>query len=341
MITIKEIAKEARVSIATVSRVLNGTGGYSQETFDRVNKIADAHHYLKNAAAHTLVSASSKIIGILIPSVSTSFSGDIINGIEDAAYAAGYDVILAHTGIGGDERRLLENINMMRNRQVEGLVIVSNQFTETALTLIQRLRLNTTLISTSTRNNSLPAFVIDDVAAMHAVTSYLLSIGHQHIAIIGADPDDHVTGAPRIKGYRDAMMDAGMVPSIAWVQRGDFSYESGYTGFKRLYSGEHDITAVCCVSDEAALGVIAAAHEFGLSVPDDLSVTGFDGTRLSEMVRPRLTTVRQPFYRMGKAGATALLQHITSGESINGETFPFEIEIRESTKPLDTQRRGE
>lgn len=330
--TIKDIARVAGVSTATVSRVLNHLGGYNEETEKKVMAVAKALGYRKNENARSLVQKSSKTIGVIMPEVTTAFYGDIIKGIEDVAYEYGYSVILTHAGSQGS--RIQESMNLMGERRVDGLIIVSVELHEPAMESLLSLDVPYILISTKTKREDAPYIKVDDERAAYTAVKYLIDHHHRTIGMAGANPEDPIAGAPRINGYIQALLDHGIKVDLNLIQAGDFSFESGKQAMQAFLENQAKITAVFCASDEAALGIISACFERQISVPEDLSVVGYDNSKVSSMSIPPLTTVAQPLYEMGRAGSSKLMDAIIHHTSIESQVIAHELVVRQSVKKL-------
>lgn len=288
--------------------------------------------YRRNENAISLVKNETKTLGVIMPDLATSFSGTIINGIEDTAYAEGYSVILMHAGVEGN--RLIESLNLMAERRVAGLVIVSIALTSDQSKVLQALGIPFILLSTEAIGHPFPYLKVDDYTASYHAVTYLIEKGHRGIALAGASPTDPIAGKPRIRGYRDAMEFHGLAVKEEWIQAGDFSFEAGKQALAHLKDELDQLTAVFCVSDEVALGVIAACFANGIRVPDDLSVVGYDNSPIASMSIPPLTTIAQPFYYMGQTGCTNLIQSIRTGRDMLSQITPFELIERDSVRDL-------
>lgn len=333
MATIKDIAKKAGVSTATVSRILNGQGGYTEETFKKVKAISQELNYTKNTLARNLVRKKSQIIGVVVPNVSTSFSNPIIDGIEDFAESKGFNVIIAHAGLAS--KHLSEKIGKMKESQVDGLIIISSLMTKKDGGYIKKLGLKTVLISTMLLGSDFPYIKVNDFSAMYQITNYLIKLGHRKIAIVGPNMADGVSGIPRFAGYKQALTDAGIRYEADWLQAGVFDFESGQIGMRNILKKRLDVTAACCVSDECALGVISEAAGRGISIPEQFSVTGYDGTELAKMVTPTLTTIKQPFYQMGYQGCEGLVKMINNNQlPYRNQLVDFSIQVGKTTKKI-------
>ncbi|WP_314588084.1 LacI family DNA-binding transcriptional regulator [Paenibacillus terrigena] len=330
--TIKDIARVAGVSTATVSRVINNLGGYNEETEKKVNAVAKALGYRKNENARSLVQKSTNTIGVIMPDVTTSFYGDIIRGIEDMSYEHGYSVILTHAGSSGS--RILESLNLMGERRVDGLIIVSIELHDAAIDALTSLDIPFILLSTMTNRADTPYLKVDDYAAAYAAVEYLIANNHRVIGMAGANPNDPISGAPRILGYTQALRDHGIKVDLNLIKAGDFSFESGQAAMKSFLEDQAPMTAVFCASDEAALGIISTCFEHGIGIPTDLSVVGYDNSKVSHMSIPPLTTVAQPLYDMGREGCSELMDAVQHKIKIESKVIPHELVVRKSVRTL-------
>lgn len=331
-VTIKDIAKIANVSIATVSRVLNEAGGYNEETKMKIMDVANKLGYTRNEMARSLVQNSSNIIGVVMPNVATIFYGDIISGIENVAHENGYSVILSHSGVNGD--RFNECVKLMAERKVDGLVIVSVELDSEQIEMVKSLNIPFILLSTDSPDKSIPYIKVNDFEAAYSATNYLIENGHLKIAMAGVNPDDRVAGIPRIEGYKKALEDNKLTFNPELIKYGDFSFQSGKDAMDKFIEKKIEVTAVLGVSDDVALGVISSAYKHGLKVPDDLSVIGYDDTRVALMSIPPLTSIKQPFLEMGIKGCEQVIESIKQKKSINSMIIPFSLEVRDSVKKI-------
>lgn len=326
--TIKDIARESGVSIATVSRVLNHLGGYSSEVEAKVLTIAKELGYRKNENARSLVKNTSKTIGIIMPHVTTSFYGKIVNGIEDTAYAHGYSVIITHAGVEGE--RLRNSINLMGERRVSGVIVFSMSLAEDSVESLKQLGVPILLVSTEVLGTGIPYIKVDDYSASFAAVEYLITHGHTKIGLAGASPTDVIAGKPRIRGYLDALEKHQLTAKEGYIHTGDFSFEAGKQAMEHYIATKSDITAVACVSDEVAMGIISVCYKHQIRIPKDLSVIGYDDSEIASMATPPLTTIAQPFYEMGKIGCSNLIASINNGKEIVSQIIPFQLMERET-----------
>lgn len=330
--TIKDIARVAGVSTATVSRVINNLGGYNEETEKKVMAVAKSLGYRKNESARSLVQNSTNTIGVIMPNVATTFYSEIINGIEDASYENGYSVILTHAGSNGC--RIHESLNLMGTRRVDGIIIVSAKLHEAEIESLMSLDIPFILLSTKTNREDTPYIKVDDFSAAYTAVNYLIENNHRVIGMAGANPEDPIAGVPRINGYIEALIAHGIKVDLNLIKAGDFSFESGKKAMQEFIEDQVPITAVFCASDETGLGIISVCFEHGISVPNDISLVGYDNSSVSYMSIPPLTTVAQPFYKMGSEGCLKLISSIQNKVKMDSEVIPHELVIRQSVKKL-------
>jgi LacI family transcriptional regulator len=327
MPTIKDIATQAGVSIATVSRVLNNRGGYTEETRKKVMRVAENMNYYRNEMAAGLKKSAARIIGLIMPKSSTLFYGDIIEGLESVAQQRGYGVIIAHAS--GDGINLSEIISIMAERRVEGLVIASFALAQNVITQINGLPFPVVLVSTQS-DDSIPYIKVDDEAAAFDATEYLIQHGHQKIAIAGPNVTDKIAGVTRIKGYERAMMKHHLPIDPNWIFYGDFSFEAGIHAMKHYFQLSNRPDAVFSVSDDTAIGIMNTAIQEGLQVPADIAVIGYDNTRVARMANPALTAISQPFFQMGEKAGNKIMSAAADNIPIQSEILPHTIVERQS-----------
>ncbi len=333
MATIKDVARQANVSVATVSRILNDLPGYSEATKKRVLKAIRDLGYTKNALASGLVSSKTHTIAVLFPSVSSRFASELLSGIENGAHERRHSVIVCNTDSNG--RRTREYLEVLAQKRVDGVVFVSEWLTEEYETFVERTGLPMVLVSTFTSEYPVPYVRIDDQKAAYDATMYLLERGHRRIGMISGTKEDPVAGYPRVQGYREAVEQYGAAFEESLVAYGDFHYASGRRAAQELLARHGDVTAVFAASDEMALGVVSAAYECGLRIPDDLSLIGYDDTGDAEMAVPPLTTVRQPLFDMGRKAIDLLFDPVA-----HSIIMPHTITERRSVRVIEGGRVG-
>lgn len=328
--TIKDIAKMANVSIATVSRVINNLGGYSEETKQKVLDTAHELGYIQNKSAVSLVSRKSDLIGIIMPQYATTFYGEIISAIEDQAYQSGYNVILTHAGVDGS--RMKESIKLMEERNVDGFIIFSVDLKDVEISLIKKYKIPCVLLSTDTIENEFPFIKVNDQQAISDATSYLITRGNNKLALIGVNPDDRIAGKSRIKGFRESLMQHHLQYSEEDIYFGDYSFDCGKENMKGIIHAGLCYDGIVCASDETALGVMSACSEARIKVPEELSVMGYDNSVTAKMSTPSLTTISQPFREMGSEAVDMLIQLVEKSGEVTSKVAKHEIIIRNSVQ---------
>ncbi|MCK1995018.1 LacI family DNA-binding transcriptional regulator [Peribacillus muralis] len=303
-ITIKDVAKQANVSVATVSRILNNLPGYSDETQQRVKKVIKELGYQPNAVARGLINRKTKTIGVLVPNVSDLFASEVLAGIEEQAHEFGYSVMICKTN--HDGKRTINYLHALYEKRVDGIIIVSEFITLDYYKAIETNNVPVVLVATQS-DYPLPFIKVDDYQAAYDATTYLVKKGHSHIGMIAGTKSDAISTTPRVKGFTDALNDVGITVTNEMITYGDFSFKSGIEGMDKLLKSYPKVKAVFCASDEMAVGALSLLYKRGIRVPERISLIGYDNTATAEKAIPPLTTVAQPLYKMGKDSIQLLL----------------------------------
>lgn len=327
-ITIKDVAKKSGVSVATVSRILNGLEGYSPETKQHVLKVIEELGYKRNAIARGLATKTTRTIGVLIPDVSTNFHGEILRGIEDTAHTNTYSVVLCNAGHIGS--RTPEYLRVLEERQVDAIIIVSINITDEIYNILCVLKIPYILVSTNSNKFNVPYVKVDDEKAAYTATKYLIEKGHNNIAMIAGSEDDLIAGTTRVMGYKKALLDSGINIDNSLIKYGSFSYDSGIQCMNEFLTENKSFTAVFAASDDMAVGVLNVAYKNNIRVPDDLSVVGYDNTQTAAMAIPPLTTVGQPLYDLGKESIEKILLMLKTDTIVESTIMPHKIIERDS-----------
>jgi LacI family transcriptional regulator, galactose operon repressor len=317
-LTIRDIARLAGVSTATVSRVLNQKPDVDPETRERVMDVVNAHHYVPNMTASSLAGGRSRLLGVLVPSLTWPLMPSIMQGIAEVIEQTTYELVLYSISHRTDRSALIDRI--LATRLIDGLIAVYPDGEARAETADRGDR-DASRHLVELYEQGFPVVILDDqslplgstpwvgpdnrVGAFAAV-GHLVSLGHRRIAHVQG-PLEYQCSHDRYAGYTQALERAGTRVAPELVVRGDFTTPAGYAAAMRLLDLADRPTAVFAANDQMAYGVLAAAKERGLRLPEELSVIGFDDTVLSAHVRPALTTVRQPFDEMGRRAAELLL----------------------------------
>jgi LacI family transcriptional regulator len=330
-ITIYDVAREANVSMATVSRVVNGNPNVKPTTRKKVLDAIERLGYRPNAVARGLASKKTTTVGVIIPDISSIFFAELARGIEDIATMYKYNIILSNSD--QNKEKELHLLNTMLGKQVDGIVFMGGNITEEHVEEFKRSPVPIVLAATMEESKQTPSVNIDYKQAAFDAVKGLLDKGHTDVAFVTGPLHDLINQQEKLAGYREALDSAGQAYQEDLVVEGDYSYDSGIEAYEKLAELPKLPSAVFVASDEMALGVIHGAQDAGKSIPDHLEVVGFDNTRLATMVRPQLTTVVQPMYDIG-AVAMRLLTKYMNKEKVEDHivVLPHRIEYRKSTK---------
>ncbi|MBE4908298.1 catabolite control protein A [Bacillus luteolus] len=330
-VTIYDVAREASVSMATVSRVVNGNPNVKPTTRKKVLEAIERLGYRPNAVARGLASKKTTTVGVIIPDISSIFYAELARGIEDIATMYKYNIILSNSDQNKDKE--LHLFNTMLGKQVDGIVFMSGNITEDHVHEFERSPAPVVLAASIETGESIPSVAIDYKQAAYDAVTMLIEKGHRKIGYVSGPMLEPVNAVKKLAGYRQALEEANLDFNEELVVEGDYTYDSGMEAYERLMENSKEISAIFVATDEMALGVIHGAQDNGVSIPEQLEVVGFDNTRLATMVRPTLTTVLQPMYDIG-AVAMRLLTKYMNKEAVDDHivTLPHRIEYRNSTK---------
>ncbi|MDQ0014337.1 LacI family transcriptional regulator [Variovorax boronicumulans] len=325
MATIKDVALRAGVSVTTVSHVVNDTRHVSAKGRERVELAIRELGYVPNAMARSLKSNTTSTLGMLIPNSSNPYFAEIVRIVEDRCFGAGYTLVLCNTD--DEPRRQSVYLQVLAERRIDGLIVVSTGDDDSLVTQLQGLRIPTVLVD---REIADPSCDLVETAHMQGgllAVRHLLSLGHKRIACLGG-PEGLTPSEQRIEGWRMALAEAGTTPNAdALLWRGAFTSQSGYEAMHAILRTEHPPSAVFVCNDLMAIGALRAAHESGVHVPDELSIVGFDDIELSAYTSPPLTTVAQPKERIGALAVDMLLERV-SGKRRDARKVVLQPELR-------------
>lgn len=334
--TIKDIAKESGYGVGTVSRVLNNNPNVSKKARDRIMEVVNAHNYQPNANARHLKMQAQQGIAIIVKGAQNLLFSSILEKMNPVIEERGY--ISYVTYIDQDASEIVEASKLIEDKKPQGLIFLGSNFDQYSIEEIETLNLPcVTVTSNSISYNlkNLSSLSIDDSAAAMYVMDYLHQCGHEHIGIIGGDPNLSSPVQARLMGCRMAMIRVnGQIDMDKQYAYSRFSMESGYKAAKKLIEKYPEMTAVFAMSDLIAMGAIRAFIDMGKKVPEDISVVGFDGISSAEYFVPRLATVRQNAERFAVRGAEIVIYAIESGGQAVHEIIPFEFQKGESVKVL-------
>ena len=326
-VTILDIAEKARVSPATVSRVINKSVVVKESKRKVVLEAMDELGFRPNALARGLVSGRSMTIGVLTQDIGSPLYDNIAKGVIHGLKSSGYSAVLAD-GL-WRENKEVEVINTLLDRQVDGLVLIGGRVSESELVKL-RQRVPVILVGRELRGWEDYCVSIDNFSAAYEGTKFLIELGHRRIAHVKGRHNQE-DAEQRFRGYRKALADAGieLIPDL--VYQGDFFPQSGVLAVSSFLERGESFTAVFAANDMMAMGVRRALHQRSIRCPEDVSVVGFDDQIETAYLVPSLTTIRQPSVEMGMAASAALLDMI-AGKPHKIPSLEASLQVRESTQ---------
>lgn len=330
---IRDVAKVAGVSIATVSRTLKQPEKVREETRLKVMKAVQETGFVPNDLARMFRTRESKTVILLVRDISNPFYLDIYKGVEEEAFAAGYKVLMGDAR--EDDERMTHYVDAVREGHADGLILMSGRFPKALLTNPERLPPMVVAIE-QIEGLRLPTVSVDNLAAASGAVTYLIEQGHRRIVHL-TGPLDEYLGQSRLAGYRLAMERAGLPVDEALIMPGDFSLNCGHERIGELLAKDISFSAIFASSDQMAIGAAGALRDRGLRIPEDVSIIGFDDTLIASVFSPPLTTVFQPRREIGRAAMAMMIERLASGEpsgpDLPDQRFATELVIRKSVAP--------
>lgn len=315
MATIKDVAKHAGVSTSTVSHVLNKTRFVSEDISVRVQAAVKELNYAPSALARSLKVNHTRTFGMLVTTSTNPFFGEVVKGVERRCYQQGYNLILCNTE--GDVERMHSNLDTLLQKRVDGLLLMCSEVEGKEFDLFTRHQPVPTVVM-DWGPIDFPSDKIQDNShhGGYLATRHLIEQGHKRIGCL-TGPLDKLPAQQRLSGFIQAMEEAKLEINKDWIVSGSFECEGGEVAFNQLYERGTLPTALFVCNDMMAMGVINTAHKKGLSVPDDLSIVGYDDIKLAKYITPSLTTIHQPKHRLGQQAVDTLLDKIQSKRESN------------------------
>ena len=332
MSTINDVAREAKVSVATVSRVVNNTAQVSEETEKRVLDAIAKLKYKPSALARNFRCSQSHLVLILAPNIMNPYYSKVITGIEDVARKFGYNALLCITGGNGEKER--EYLDMLAVRNADGAILL---MTECSDNLIYQVSEIYPIVQCSEfyAGTKVPHVSIDYYKAARYAVNYMIKSGHTEIGLISST-SDYMSTKMIYKGYVDELKAANIRFNEKYIQYAadDYSFQSGLKAAHQLLSLKKRPTAIFCVSDILALGTVRAAENLKIKIPSELTVIGFDNVEYSKMFKPYISTISLPCYDLGKRSMELLFDLLSGRTEITGEVIlDYELVIRDSSGP--------
>lgn len=336
MSNIRAVAKKAGVSVATVSRALQKPDVVSDKTRKKVQDAAKEVGYRPNMMAKVFRSKKTHSILALVPDMSNPFFSRVISGIQKAAKARGYNVILGNTL--GNKETERDFARLLQTSQTDGIIQLSARYPLETLESDVGSPLPIVNCCECVVDDSMPTVQLDNREAARALVNYLVELGHRRIGVVAGPPDSPLT-AGRMAGYKAALEENGLTFDANLVTEGDYSLGAGEEGAEALMAVDGAPTAIFCFNDEMAYGAMRGLKQKGLGVPGDVSVAGFDDLPFSKYMEPSLTSVRQPSAEFGAVAVDMLFELMTGSlEGRRHRQLPFELAVRASTGPLKRSR---
>lgn len=327
-ITITQIAREAGVSVPTVSRVVNGRDDVAPQTRTRIEALLEEHGYRRPSRA----AERANLIDLVFNDLDSPWAVEIIRGVEDVGHAVGIGTVVSAVHTRADSKR--QWLLNVRGRSSDGVILVTSDLEPDLQEGLRKLHVPTVVVDPA----GIPSLDVPTIGAANwaggmSATDHLLSLGHRRIGLI-AGPPRMLCSRARRDGYRAALQAAGIEFDDRLVYQGNFYHESGFVGATELLKMDDPATAIFASSDQMALGVYEAARQQGLRVPEDVSVVGFDDLAVVRWTSPPLTTVRQPLYEMGMLAARTVLR-LMDDETIESPRVELatDLIVRDSTAP--------
>jgi LacI family transcriptional regulator len=332
--TIKDVARESGVDVSTVSRCLNGGGRIGPKTRDRILAVAARLQYRPNRVARGLVTGRSHSLGLIVSDIRNPFFAELARGAEDAAYAAGYDLILCNSDLRHEKQ--LGYLSSLVEKAVEGIVInYAAAVDRKQERHLASLGVPVVLLNRPEGLNKVSSISVDNYHGGFLAGRYLAGLGHRRFALL-AGPEDQSNHALRASGFRD-----GIAGADATILHSDQTLAGGYQNAWKLLSARPDTTAIFASNDVMAFGAMRALNEAGKQIPRDISLVGFDNLQLSALTQPPLTTIDQPKYEIGKAAVELCLDLACAEMHVAPVHRVFGVELVERKSAAPPASRAE
>ena len=327
-VTIYDVAREARVSMATVSRVVNGNQNVKPETRDKVNEVIKKLNYRPNAVARGLASKKTTTVGVIIPDISNVYYSQLARGLEDIATMYKYHSIISNSD--NDPEKAKEIFNNLLSKQVDGIIFLGGTLDDELERLIETSSVPVVVSGTSDDDHSIASVNIDYKQASKEVTEHLIETGAKQFAFVGGNNSEKAE-ADVLEGLEEVLQQHHLSLDEKLKFTGKETYKDGLNAFDTISQYKPD--AILPISDEQAIGIVHAALDAEVKIPKNLQVVSFNNTRLVEMVRPQLSSVIQPLYDIGAVGMRLLTKYMNNEDITESNVIlPYRIEYRGTTR---------
>ena len=331
--TIRDVARRAGVSTATVSRVLAGIGNPKVETSGAVLAAVEALDYRPSAVARSLRMRRTNTFGLIVTDIQNPFFPELVQAADDAARKVGYSILLGSAAF--DEHRAVHYLDLMADRRVDGMIVASSQVAEESWRWLSESPVPVVVVNAEPANVPITVITSDNRAGLRTAAEHLIGLGHRRMAYVRG-LEGITADQPRVEGFRAACRDAGIPDADLIELRGDAQFAGGERAVSELLSSGGDVTAIACHNDITAIGALRALRAARVRVPADISVVGCDDIAAASWVVPALTTIAQQKAEMGRMAVERLLAMLDTREGgIVPETIrvPMVLQVRESTGP--------
>jgi DNA-binding LacI/PurR family transcriptional regulator len=328
---IHDVARHARVSIATVSRTINGVTTVDKELAKRVWKAIRELNYFPNTHARALVSGRSRLLGLLVSEITNPFFPELVQGFEDVATRHGYEILIGSTNY--DPQRMKDCIRRMVERNVEGVAVMTFGIEGPLLEELALREIPMVFVDAAPAQERMSALTVNYQQGIREGVQHLAVLGHRRIAYISG-PLIQRSAQLRKSAFLKAVAEIGLAPPAEWLLEGDHTLEGGMVAMERLLQAQERPTAVMCSNDMTAIGALRVLANHGIPVPREMSVIGFDDIHLAEFVYPPLTTVRMARNSLARAAVDALRCHIETPDQEPPRSLlevPTSLTVRQST----------
>lgn len=332
MATIRDVARAAGVSIATVSRVYNNQALVNAETADRILKAATELDYWPNPTAQSLTTRRTRTFGVLLPDLFGEFYSEVIRGIDLAARRSGYQILLSSSHSNVEDVVMASRAMLGR---IDGVIMMAPDETSIDTVAKVRRRVPVVLLNPRVDVSHCQSLAVENFQGARAAAAHLVGLGHRNIAMV-AGPEGNVDAEERQRGFRQALVEAGLDPGAALVVAGDFRETAGFAAGQVILAHRPRPTAVFAANDSMAIGLMAALRLAGCRVPADLAVVGFDNVTIAGYLNPTLTTVHVDACGLGGRAVELMLSALEAGsqETPQREVMRAVLKIRQSCGAL-------
>ncbi len=331
-VTIKDVARLSGVSISTVSRVINNSKPVSPEIKKKVLEVIKETGYKPNEIARTLVTKKSYLIGVVVTNLGDSYVADMVRGIEEVGKMYDYDILLCSTY--GDEEAEEKYMQLLYRKQVEGIILISDIIKESVRSQIEEYKIPFVFLSRNSYEEEYPTVSVDSEIASYEMTKYIMSLGHKNIAYVGNINEENLVEEFKMLGYKNAVGENELVDERIYKTSGNAEHD-GYEIGRKIINNNQNITAIYCSNDELAIGVMNYLYDNNIKVSEDISVCGFGDINISSVYRPKLTTVKEPFYDIGAVAIRRIIKELKGEKTKEIDIkLPFKIQKRESCSKI-------